>query len=377
MDRTDEIPAATEEQERVRRILQQQASSSQPLNQASILELLPALLLWQQQQQQQQQQSLAFSSPSWRSSRTLKRSPRTQTNTPLSSSSSLSSQKRPTEAWARKYTTVDALRENFGGNKNHVWGDLDAASARKLYKTLLPKALLELHQYYSHQLQHAANTDTDTTVATDLAPLAYQARVAAKLYARERCRLPARVAANLYDGFRAWRKYGKFQMQGMSYAQVWEKYSEVIGGSISDNTTEEVISAKIGLKILERACASNPMVDGFVLNDRKHSKGLTPRELEQITEQLEMDVRQLLWPVVLETSVVSTCQASNEPLTVCALRNKQQQTRYRRLRQLARMKQGLDRLSSPFEEQPTTVDVDVVMPQRVTLPDRVWPQRLQ
>jgi len=80
-------------------------------------------------------------------------------------------QKRKTD-WANRYTSLQSLKDTFGKNKNRFWGDLDAASARRLYKTLLPKALLEL--------VHSG------VRPEDLAPLAYQARVAAKQYARYR-----------------------------------------------------------------------------------------------------------------------------------------------------------------------------------------------
>ena len=82
----------------------------------------------------------------------------------------------------------------------------------------------------------------------DLAPLAYQARVAAKMYARERCQLPARIAANLYDGFRQWKRYGHFNCKGMSYQQLWEKYASVILHDVhknKDDLTVEDVTAKI------------------------------------------------------------------------------------------------------------------------------------
>ena len=41
--------------------------------------------------------------------------------------------------WAGRYTSVEALREHFGTNQNKVWGDLQASTARRLYKTLLPR----------------------------------------------------------------------------------------------------------------------------------------------------------------------------------------------------------------------------------------------
>jgi hypothetical protein len=200
------------------------------------------------------------------------------------------------EQWAAKYTSVDALRKTFGTNRNGIWGDLDPQTTRRLYKTLLPRALLELHctavnscAGTSISLNTVSTTKSDTVSPAssmddssthdqeqspllllhpeDLAPLAYQARVAAKLYARERCVLPARIAANLIDGFRQWKKYGQFHCHGMSYQQLWDKYASVILHDVHKNQydlTVEDVTAKICLKILERSCQTNPAVDQLV-----------------------------------------------------------------------------------------------------------------
>lgn len=254
---------------------------------------------------------------------------------------------------------------------------MDATSARKLYKCLLPSALLELHQYYSHQLAQKQGTTAVelSTVATDLAPLAYQARVAAKLYARERCRLPARVAANLYDGFRSWRRYGKFNCQGMSYQQVWEKYAAAIGDEADSTASEEVTAAKIGLKIMERACATNPMVDSLVLSEKQleesESKNvLTAQELKSITRQLEQDVQNLLFPVLLEEATAGLEEEWNAPPAIAL----DDLARYKVLRQLARMKYGLNRLSSPFAAvKEKTTATTTTTPRSSRLPARTRP----
>ena len=101
---------------------------------------------------------------------------------PSSSSSSLSSSsldndkeyQRRKKEWVDRYTTIDGLRNKFGTNKNKFFGDLDVQTTRKLYKSLLPTAVCEL----------VINVDVRPE---ELAPLAYEARKAAKLYARERC----------------------------------------------------------------------------------------------------------------------------------------------------------------------------------------------
>jgi hypothetical protein len=214
---------------------------------------------------------------------------------------------RRKEEWARKYTSVDALRDTFGASRNGVLGDLDPQTSRRLYKTLLPKALLELYKMGVHP--------------EDLAPLAYRARVAAKLYARERCSLPFRVAANLYDGFRQWRRYGSFDTHGMSFQQIWEKYSAVIlEQSESEDLTPEDATAQICLKILERSCATNDFVDNMFLRDEEGKQ-----DLEHFTQTLEQDVRRLLQPVKEVTKP-----------------SEQELHRFRTLRRVARIKRRLN-----------------------------------
>lgn len=207
---------------------------------------------------------------------------------------------RRKQDWVQRYTSLESLRETFGANKNKFWGDLDAASARRLYKTLLPKALLELVQ---------AGVQPE-----DLAPLAYQARVAAKLYARERCHLPARIMANLYDGFRTLKRYGRFQPVGMSYEQVWEKYQKAVLENLENdraddedndvnNSDDDFIDTDrairhICMKILESSCRTNEAVDRWVLASKEDAAARGQRDdLMRIAQTLEEDVKKLLQPV--------------------------------------------------------------------------------
>ncbi len=195
-------------------------------------------------------------------------------------------QKRKTD-WVNRYTSLESLRETFGANKNKIWGDLDAASARRLYKTLLPKALLELVQ---------AGVQPE-----DLAPLAYQARVAAKLYARERCHLPARVMANLFDGFRTLKRYGRFQPVGMSYEQVWQKYQKAVLENLQEDGVDDVTDADIAIRhicmrILESSCRTNEGVDRWILPPDDTAREERD-DLMKITQRLEEDVKNLLHPI--------------------------------------------------------------------------------
>jgi len=205
---------------------------------------------------------------------------------------------RRKQEWADRYTTLDGLRATFGSNKNKLYGDLDAQTTRRLYKSLLPTAVCELV--------------LDLEVRPEeLAQLAFEARKAAKLYARERCHVPARLLANWYDGFRALRRYGRFQTEGMSYDQLFDKYyqrSELERSvslleqegkrrkksRVSDEWTEEDMVTRTCMKILESACRTNPLVDRMTL---KAEDRISDREdLEKIAQTLEDDVRKLLDP---------------------------------------------------------------------------------
>lgn len=217
------------------------------------------------------------------------------------------------QEWAKLYTNVDSLRERFGSNHNKLLGDLDARTARRLYKTLMPTALLPL---------------VKTGVKPqDLAPLAYQARVAAKMYVRERSRLHSRIFANFYDGFRQLKKTGKFNTHGMSYDQVWQKYRQVILDSCSkegscQGLTEDDVTAQICMKILERSCVTNEYINNLFSSPDDEELG---EELTRVSHILNDDVHRLVDPIVREES---------EPTS-------QEIRRYRTLKSVARVKQRI------------------------------------
>lgn len=197
--------------------------------------------------------------------------------------------------WAAKYTSIRTLRLTFGRNRNKFWGDFDAQTTRKLYHTLLPRALLGL--YEANLLSPA-----------DLAPLAFEARVAAKKYARERCILPGRVAAMVYDGFRSWRTCGTWSVQGMSWEQVWNKYeTQILEEYMEDHShvdiddLQEEITAQICLRILERSCITNEAIDNMFLadsgrkeKDPKRRRANAERDLAKIKTKLDRDMVELL-----------------------------------------------------------------------------------
>jgi hypothetical protein len=228
---------------------------------------------------------------------------------------------RRKKEWVSQYTDVVALRKLFGENRNKLWGDLDAGTCRRLYKTLLPKALLEMHKVGVRP--------------EDLAPLAYKARLAAKLYARERGVVPARLLAATFDGFRQWKRYGKFQTTGMTYPQVWDKYESMILEELGDkeDLADEDVTAKICLKILERSCATNEGIDRWLLPHNFNAQAMKEheRDLTAVIDQLERDVHELLQP---------TQRAEAE----------WKASRIRTLRLLVRAKRRLDKLQPAVNE---------------------------
>lgn len=192
----------------------------------------------------------------------------------------------PHDQWAATYCSVAGLREAFGTNVNGWWGDYDAATTRRLYHSLLPTALWELY-------------DTGAANATTLAPLAYAARLAAKLYARERSLWIYRYAAQLLDGMRQFQRYRRFDPSGMTYEQVFEKYQEVLGGNA---TASDVAVCQ---KILERSCVCNARINKWCAS--QETRSTTPHantaadsppsawiDLESVSRQLEQDLRELL-----------------------------------------------------------------------------------
>lgn len=166
-------------------------------------------------------------------------------------------------------TDVDTLRVMFGTNRNKLWGDLDNETARRLYHTLLPRSLIGL---YRQGLQ-----------PDELAPLAFEARRAAKEYARERSHVPGRIFAIAYDGFRHLKSHGSWSSTGLSWDEIWSKYEQQVKEEISELWGEEAdtspsalanvdLSSKVYLKILERSCITNEQIDRLALSRKNEDR---------------------------------------------------------------------------------------------------------
>lgn len=203
--------------------------------------------------------------------------------------------------WAKRYTDVETLRDTFGTNRNQLWGDLDPETTRRLYHTLLPRALMGLY-------------DMGLMRPHELAPLAYEARNAAKKYARERCIVPGRVFSMAYDGFRSLRDYGQWNSDGLSWEQVWDKYEQQIIDEFDfEDDEDDELTKQICLRILESSCRTNAALDKLLLknvagaaatdelaeeedDDDAIAKRTQERmEMAEISAKIEHDVHDLLF----------------------------------------------------------------------------------
>lgn len=208
-------------------------------------------------------------------------------------------------AWQAKYGSVQGLVQTFGGCS--PWGDLDAEATRHLYHTLLPRSLWALQE-------------ADILSAEELAPLAYQARVAAKEYARLRSRLPNRLLAMAFDGYRSWKRNGNpLNTKGLTWQDLWDKYeAQIVQEEFQSDLVQgkpiyidrEALTKRIYMRILEKSCATNQAFDQMFLTKQESSKDEESREgaleeaaptttlnlsnLSAIASQLDHDVRDLL-----------------------------------------------------------------------------------
>ena len=217
------------------------------------------------------------------------------------------------QLWMDRYGTLEALQTTFGtGNSTKSGffrGDLTPEQTRQLYHTLLPRSLLGLSEFKVMKPE-------------ELAPLAYNARIAAKEYARSRCVWYARVGTTLFDQYRNVRDKGTLRFgsksSSMTWEEIWSKYEAQIvqeaceeeldeDGKDSDKKkqkrfNEEDLTMRIYLRILEKSCATNQAFDQMFLHSNKNSSQNKQHEndnmnaLAQMGAQLEQDVRELLLP---------------------------------------------------------------------------------
>jgi len=176
--------------------------------------------------------------------------------------------------------TVNILRQEYGERANW-WGDLSSQQTRMLYQNLLPRMILCEDEFQDLPLK-------------DRAYIASMARYAAKLYTRERCRVPGRVAANLYDAARYAARTGRWSWTGMTVDEIWNKYEQQIKAELGQGVSEDMLYQSLYERILSKSCSTNPFIDQLMLGPgnaarpRRESKGGEPKGEEE-TESPSID----------------------------------------------------------------------------------------
>jgi len=179
--------------------------------------------------------------------------------------------------WLERYGTVEALQQTFGVAP--PLGDLSPEQTRRLYHTLLPRSLLGLYEM-------------GVMKPEELAPLAYNARIAAKEYARSRCVWTGRLMTTAFDIYRG--RLGK--SSSMSWEELYKKYeAQIVEEECSDELNsipdDEDLTMRIYLRILERSCSTNQAFDALFLNEEHDDDS---DYLDSIATKLEGDVCFLL-----------------------------------------------------------------------------------
>ncbi|CAJ1922518.1 unnamed protein product [Cylindrotheca closterium] len=183
--------------------------------------------------------------------------------------------------WLERYGTVEALQQTFGVAP--PFGDLSPEQTRRLYHTLLPRSLLGLYEM-------------GVMKPEELAPLAYNARIAAKEYARSRCVWTARLMTTAFDIYRG--RLGK--SSSMSWEELYKKYEaqiveEECNSELNGNQSDdEDLTMRIYLRILEKSCSTNQAFDSMFLNEEEDDED--SGYLDSVATKLEDDVRYILLP---------------------------------------------------------------------------------
>lgn len=183
---------------------------------------------------------------------------------------------------------VSLLRQAYGPRRS-FWGDLTPAETRRFYHELLPVSIY-LDAVGSRgaadgegrplgggtsggglaTVVDVANQETgywecffgSAETLEERARLASMARHAARLYVRERCHLPSRVVAHLYDGLRHLKEFGTFRVTGMTWEELWDKYERKI--LAEDPTLEgEDLKTSVCLRILEKSCSTSEVFNNL------------------------------------------------------------------------------------------------------------------
>ena len=184
-------------------------------------------------------------------------------------------------------TSLESLRKRYG-TRQSLWGEWSNAETRAFYRTQLPRAL---------QIDGALGL----TLA-ERAQLASEARHALRVYSRERCFLPGRLAARIYDGLRHFQLFGYWSCDGMNWTEVQEKYAKDARIQLGPDATPAEIEMFVYQKIVDRACATNAIFDHYASQGTiEHGQLLTLIKGIFVVEKLKSSrPRSAMKPEVIE-----------------------------------------------------------------------------
>jgi hypothetical protein len=125
----------------------------------------------------------------------------------------------------------------------------------------------QTRRFYREQLPIIVRMD-ETNSANKIpleirARAAAQARIALRLYARERCVFSGRVAAELYDGLRHFCDHGVWATQGMTWEQLKSKYIEEAKLQLGLGSLNEAVLEFAYQRIIERSSSTNSLIDSI------------------------------------------------------------------------------------------------------------------
>jgi len=155
-------------------------------------------------------------------------------------------------------TTIESLRQRFG-EREGLWGGWSCGETRRFYRQQLP---------YSLRIDGALGLSLE-----ERAVLAAEARHALRMYARERCILPGRVLAGLYDGLRHMAVYGTWASGGLTWEELKHKYTQEAYATLGDSADDELVALFVYGRIVDKACMTNPLFDN--LNDSSETDANT------------------------------------------------------------------------------------------------------
>eukprot|EP01038_Epipyxis_sp_PR26KG_P009775 gene9775-13150_t len=193
-------------------------------------------------------------------------------------------------------SSIESLRKRFG-TRQTLWGEWSSVETRQFYRSQLPKAL---------QIDGALGLTLEQR-----AQLASEARHALRIYARERCNLPGRLLARLYDGIRHMYVFGYWSDEGMNWTEVKEKYAREGRRFLGDSVSEEELELYIYRRVVDKACSTNEVFDRLTQpkaqtdTNFKENVNHYLEQLNDVVQSIKSNINNLK-PVISTVNIAAT-----------------------------------------------------------------------